>query len=556
MKSERTLSWIWKNSKSQIPLLTLLSILSAVSSVSYIALAFISRKIINIAAYAQNITSVKTELIYCGIGLLCVILAQLVLTYLNNWLRIIIAGRLEIKLRSHLFETVMKKKYPEISSLHSGEILNRFTSDIDIIVAGVTGFLPQALSIIAKLISGIIVILSFSKGYTAVLLIIGFLVMGIAMVLSPLFKKFHKEVQTSSGKMRSFSQECFENVVVVKSFANHKPLISKLYNHLNDLYRKKVKKGHLNNAAGAGIFLVFTIMYYLTLVYGAFEMAANNMDYGTLMAFLQIVSQIRTPFYNASGLITQAYSALASAERIMEIEKFNDDPQENSLDFASVYKDMSAICAENLSFGYDDNEIIKNSSFNIKKGSTVAVIGASGAGKSTLFKLLLGLFTAKDGSLYIKTENQKINIDASLRHLFAYVPQGDLVLSGTIAENLKFSNPDISDDEMIAAAKCARAYDFINSLPNGFETVIGERGHGLSEGQIQRISIARALLADKPILLLDECTSALDEQTEKDLLNNIANLKTKTVLFISHREQTLSICDTVLRIENGTFSIE
>ena len=212
---------------------------------------------------------------------------------------------------------------------------------------------------------------------------------------------------------------------------------------------------------------------------------------------------------------------------------------------------MNKIEIRNLRFTYGDGDILTNSSFDIKKGCFVSLTGVSGGGKSTLFRLLLGLYDPSEGEINIVTENGKRSIDATTRSLFAYVPQGNLLLSGTIADNIKFGCDNVTNDQLDKAAETACLKELIDSLPDGYNTVLGERGLGLSEGQVQRISIARALLSDAPILLLDECTSALDETTELKLLENIAKLTTKTVIFISHRNAALSICDQHLKLENG-----
>lgn len=553
MRSRPSFFWICKTAKKQLFLLILLSFFSIITSVSYIGLALISRRAINIATSDISFSEMKPELIMCGVYLLLIIVGQLLLTLLSSHIKAVVSGRLEIELRNRLFENIVSKKYSEVQRFHSGELINRFTSDVDIVVSGVTNFLPQALSIITKIVSGLIVIAAFSTGFTAVVLIIGVVVMLCALLFSPIYKRLHKRAQQESGIVRGFAQECVENIVVVKSFSTKKPLLTKLGEYMKTVYKTKILRNHISNAATGGVFLVFTLGYYATLFWGAFEIATGQMDYGTLTAFLQIVSQIRTPFYNASGLISHFYGALASAERLMELEQLPSDRADNEFDAAKCYSELKELRADRLSFSYGDGKVIEDSSFSIKKGSIVSLTGASGAGKSTLFKLLLGLFEPDNGTLTVVTENGEINIDASTRSLFAYVPQGNLVLSGTVAENIKFGCPEVSDELMKKAAEAACLGEFISTLPDGYNTVLGERGLGLSEGQIQRIAIARALLSDAPILLLDECTSALDERTEQQLLDNIAALSTKTVLFISHRNAALSICDTHLRLENHRF---
>ncbi len=559
MKSKKTLLWLFNISRSQLFPLIVLSITTMLSSVTFIVLALISREVINIATGAIPTGDIKADIIKWALILLAVLLGQLTLVILDSHLKASISGKLEKTLRYRTFKTVTAKQYKDISKLHSGEIISRFMSDVDIVVSGLVNFVPNALSIFTKLIGGLIVIAAISKRFAVIVILIGIAILLSATLISTFYKKLHKRVRRETGEVQSMAQECVENIVVIKSFSNKTALLRRLDGLMNRLYKSKIYRNHLTNISNAGLFVVFTIGYYATLCWGALSIASGNgiMDYGTLMAFLQIVSQIRAPLFNASSLITSFYSAIASAERIIELEELPDEITTDIKDPSVLYEKVNSIKVDNLHFGYTkEKDIIRNSSFKIPKGLTVAVTGPSGTGKSTLFRLLLGLFNPNEGTLCFDTDNGEIQIDASTRPLFAYVPQGNLVLSGTILDNVKFGNPDIDDEAVMSALNDACLGDLINSLPDGINTVIGERGLGLSEGQIQRISVARALCCDAPILLLDECTSALDAETEIKLLQNITSNRNKTVLFISHREAALSICDKQLSLENGIYNLK
>lgn len=269
--------------------------------------------------------------------------------------------------------------------------------------------------------------------------------------------------------------------------------------------------------------------------------------------FYQITSQLRAPLQNVSGIMPQYYSALASAERLMETEEGEYDlpaVEQDKLD--EISRNFRRIDVKNVTFGYNDELILKNCNFTAEKGKITAITGESGSGKSTIFKIILGLYDQQDGEITI---NGDIKLDTSLRGLFAYVPQGNMVLSGTIRENITLCHENVSEEDIIKAAKAADIYDLIMSLPDGFDTVVSERGGGLSEGQIQRISIARALLTDAPVLLLDEATSALDESTETTVLKNIREMHEKTILFVTHRNTSLKVCDKIIHVENKDFNV-
>lgn len=555
MKEKRTIHWIWEKARGQAVRLILLSLFSMVASGAYVFPALLSRRAINAAVGAASLKEAAPVLLECALLLLLVILIQLLLSVINTHLRAVISGKMEKSMRESFFSSLLKKEYAAISRYHSGEILNRFTSDIDIVVSGITTFLPQALSILTKLLAGLVLIISFSPGFALVSIGIGVLVLFFALLFRPFYKKMHKMVQEAAGKARSFTQECTESLAVIKSFCGKTTIRSRLSALLETVYRTKIRRNHVSNFTSNGVSLLFTLFYYATLIWGALSIAGGHMDYGTLTAFLQIVSQIQSPFLTASGLISSVYSALASAERLMEIEQLPFEKTDKGFDVGTAYEAAEGIRAHALAFRYDARPIIQSGDFFLPKGSLTAITGTSGTGKSTLFRLLLGLYTPNAGTLSLQTADGEILLDASTRALFAYVPQGNFLLSGTIRENIKFINPAISDAKMEEAARAACIYDFISRLPDGFDTVLGERGSGLSEGQMQRIAIARALCADAPVLLLDECTSALDSETEEAVLRNIAALKTKTVLFISHKNAAFSFCDTHLSIDDGVFRL-
>ena len=301
------------------------------------------------------------------------------------------------------------------------------------------------------------------------------------------------------------------------------------------------------------LYAFFTMGYYGIFIWGANGISKDVLTYGTLMAFLQLFQQLRAPLQNISGIIPQYYSALASAERLMEIEQGEEDePPIADEKLEQLKKDFKEFSFNNVDFAYGEDNILQNCSFSVPRGKITALTGESGSGKSTVFRLVLGLYEPQSGSIMV---NDDIPLDTSLRGLFAYVPQGNLVLSGSIRENITLCDDAVAEEDIIKAAKAAEIYDLIMSLPQGFDTVLSERGAGVSEGQIQRISIARALLTDAPILLLDEATSALDEETETRVLDNIKAMNDKTVLFVTHRNTSLKVCDRIVHVENKKFSV-
>ena len=269
------------------------------------------------------------------------------------------------------------------------------------------------------------------------------------------------------------------------------------------------------------------------------------MTYGTLTAVLQLISQIQTPFVRITKMFPQYYAVLASAERIMEIENItNEESTYEKIDVKQTYDKLKSIRFNNIKFNYGRETVIEHGDAMLNKGDFVAIRGISGIGKSTLMKMLLGVFKPQQGTIDICLENGKtIQASPDTRCMFSYVPQGNYLFSGTIRENILMINPNASDEEVSQALKLSEIEDFIENLPDGLDTVIGEKGLGISEGQAQRLAIARALISNAPIILLDEATSALDKNTEEKVLDNIKKLNKKTCIIITHKAAALEVCN-------------
>lgn len=545
--NKTTLKWIYRRIKRFLPAIIATALISAVTAVSYVVLALLTKKVLDIATgdAAGNLAA-------AGAALFAVIALQVTAGACQSLLNAYTNGKLTMSLREYLFTVICKKKYEDISPYHSGDILNRITSDVDTVVSSSVTIIPNSVSIFTKIIAGLGAMVFMNPILALIILLLGVTVPAIGRFISKKYKYMHKECQRTEGRTRSFMQECFENIVVIKTFASEGPFIKRLQRYMDDNFKLKIKRTGISIAATISLYTFFTIGYYAVLLWGAGGLAKGTLTYGTLMAFLQLISQLRAPLQNVSGILPQYYSAIASAERLTELEGLRDETSLlKSEDADKLKADFKSIEAKNLCFGYGAKNIIENCSFTAEKGDIIAITGESGSGKSTLFKLILGLYSPKSGSL---TVNGEIPTDASVRPLFAYVPQGNMVLSGSIRDNISLCNPDVDEKSIINAAKAAEIYDYIAALPDGLDTMLSERGAGLSEGQIQRISIARALITEAPVLLLDEATSALDESTETRVLENIRRMTGKTVLFITHRNTSLKACDKIMHIENKSFT--
>ena len=546
--NKTTLKWIYARIKKYLPLITAVSVVTALSACTGVGIALVTKQIFDIATKDS-----QGSILFAGLILFIIIAAQVLLSAVQSFLSAYAGGKLTVNIRHYLFSVLLKKKYSSLSAYHSGDLLNRFTSDTETVVSNSVTIIPSITSIVTKIVTGIGAMLILNPYLAVIILLLGIAVPAIGRVINKRYKQLHKDCQKTEGKTRAFLQECFENIVVIKSFVSEAPFKTRLGFFMDENFKIKMRRTSISVLMHICLYSFFTVGYYAVLVWGAGGISAGSLTYGTLMAFLQLISQLRAPLQNVSGIMPKYYAALASAERLMELEESDDERaalEESKM--KSLKADFRRLEINDLCFSYGGDRILENCSFAAEKGRIIALTGESGSGKSTLFKIILGLYEPQSGSI---TVNGETEVNSSVRGLFSYVPQGNMVLSGTIKDNITLCNSDIDEEKIIKAAKAAEIYDYIVSLQDGFDTVLSERGAGLSEGQLQRISIARALLADAPVLLLDEATSALDEATETKVLDNIKNMTDKTVLFITHRNTSLKVCDRIVRVEDKKFTV-
>ncbi|MGN0242629.1 MAG: ABC transporter ATP-binding protein [Lachnospiraceae bacterium] len=552
MKDKKTLHWIYEQSKSQFFLIFILVLGNAAFAVCGVVLALASRGVIDGATSGD-----LSKLISRALLLLGIIVLQLVLRLVCNYISAYIQGKLEIAYKSHLLEKILERDYISISSYHSGEILNRCTSDVNVVRDAVTGILPNTIGLVTRLVAAFAVLCYLEKSFALLFGVAGLLLLLIKNVFRGWLKKMHKQMQEADGKVRSFIQEIVSNVLVVKVFGVEKKMNEKATALQQDHFRIRMKRTKVSVIANSGISFSFSLGYLYALVWSAYRLLMHTISFGTLTAVLQLINQVQSPFSSLSSLMPQYYAMLASAERIIELEQLPKEPLVNTgvQKHDELYHNMEKIIFSDLSFRYGERmeSVFEHANLTIQKGDFVAIGGVSGIGKSTLLKLLLGVLRPDEGEIFLENrDGSRIPVDKAVRPLFAYVPQGSIILSGTIRENLMFINQDATEEELQQAIKISCCEDFIRSLPMGLDTVIGEKGHGLSEGQIQRLAVARALVSRSPVLLLDESTSALDEVTEGRLLKNLRDMADCTLITISHKRAAFEICNRILKIEEGT----
>ena len=558
-----SIKWLWEVTGRKKWYIALLLAIQAAIGVCSVYYALLLRNIIDCAVSGD-----KSGFRFNVVLIILLVLFQIGMRSVSRHYEEKSRAEFENLLKKRLFSNLLKKDYASVTSVHSAEWINRLTNDSVVCSCGLVEILPGLGGMIVKLVGAMIMILTLEPRFAYIIIPGGAAMLLFTYGFRKVLKKLHKNIQEKDGRLRVFYQENLSSLVMVRSFAAEKQTEFEADGKMNEHKSARMKRNAFSNVCNIGFAAAMNGMYILGVVYGGIGIIGGTMSYGTLTAILQLISQIQSPFANITGYLPKFYAMTASAERIMEAERFADDcPNgvKSAAETASFYKnEFSAIYFENGDFTYlpygaasDEKTkmpvVLKNICLEIKKGEYIAFSGHSGCGKSTLLKLLMCLYSLDSGERWL-VGNKKIPLTSEWHRLFAYVPQGNQLMSGTIREIVAFADKSQMgcDEKIKRALEIACADDFISELENGVDTLLGERGTGLSEGQMQRIAVARAIFSEAPILLLDEATSALDEATERRMLENLKKMTEKTVLIVTHRPAAFEICDRVLEFtENG-----
>lgn len=545
---KNALKWLAANSKSVVLPIGILTLIG-------IAVSYISTRFAVAAMYLLDSVTGKSSKGFseCVVSLAAFLVIQLLLQVLYTVYDIRIRTKFKNLLSRNLFYSIMTRDYLSISDIHSGELINRLTSDIEIVYTNVIDTIPGLATLISGIAFSFFTMFKLDRQLSVICLALGPLVMVCALIYGRKMKKLYKACRKSDGVIRSFMQECIQNIMVIKSFCSEKKAYVAAGELQEENYKFNMKRGYISVLVNIMYYLALTAAYYFAVAWCAYKIKIGIMTVGTFTAIIQLVGQIQSPFRDVASVIPNFYAACASAERIMEIEELEPDSDDDDTS-SPPFEEFNKISAENICFSYDKKPVLNDVSFEIYKGETAVLRGISGIGKSTLLKIILGIVKPSSGTAELVFDSSRIKIGKSVRKLFAYVPQGNLILSGSIRDNIAFFDDNIDEKKIIAAAKNACIWEYIASLPDGLDTVIGENGSGLSEGQLQRISIARAFYSDAPIILLDEATSALDEGAEAKVLKNIKEMKNKTCIIITHKDAALKICDKHFILNDGILS--
>ena len=541
-----TLIWILRQVRRRIPAILALTLAQVGQALFSVFFALGTRGVIDSAIGGQPRMFWLACLKQCAI-IGVILLCQLLTRHLRERL----SADLEKDWKRRLLHGLLHGDYAAVSQYHSAELLNRLNNDVARVNTGVLSIFPNAAAMVTKLIAAVGVLGVLDGRFTLVIAAIGIVVLLATALMRRRLKDLNKQVSTHDGRVSAFLQEAMEKLLMVQAMGVSREMENRADILLEDRYRIQRKKKNISLLANTCISVMYYGAGFLALCWCAWQLLNGRMSFGSLTAVTQLVNQLQAPFVNLSGVMPQYISMIASGERLMELESIQGQPEPMEADRDTVYASMECLRAEQLSFSYDRERILENAEFSLPKGAFAVITGPSGIGKSTLLKLVLGVFRPESGGLYLQNREEKLRLDRSTRQLFAYVPQGNLLLSGTLRENLTIVKPQATEEEIRQAVYVSCMEEYLPQLPMGLDTMLGESGAGLSEGQAQRLAIGRAVLGGAPILLLDECTSALDALTEQKVLQRLRALPNRTCIAVTHREAAMALCDWRLQVGGG-----
>ena len=549
MKTQSSLRWLIRRIRRWIPALLAMTIAHVGQALFGVVFALGTRGVIDSAISGDTTAFWKACIVQA-----CIISGILICQTLYRHLKDRLTADLDRDWKRDLLHGLLHGEYDAVSSYHSGELINRLNNDVRVVDEGLVNVLPNAVSMVAKLSAAFLVLVTLEPWFTLIIVVAGALVILITAIMRRRLKSLHKKVSESDGKVSGFLQETLEKLLMVQAMDVSDEMERRAETLLEARWQIQRKRKNVSLFANTSVSVFSYAAGFAALVWCAFGLLHGTMTFGSLTAVTQLVSQLQAPFVNLSGVLPQYIAMTAAAERLMELDSICGEAVSGGEDVRKLYDSMDAICADRVMFSYDRDTILRDASFVLPKGGFAVITGASGIGKSTLLKLMLGICKPESGGLYVEAGEARIPLSRATRGLFAYVPQGNLLLSGTLRENLTITKRDASEEEIRRAVNVSAMDEFLSQLPHGLDTVIGENGAGLSEGQAQRLAIARAVLSDAPVLLLDEITSALDGKTEQKVLERINQLPDRTCIAVTHRPAALELAS--VRWEVSDFKVQ
>ncbi|MBR5466654.1 MAG: ABC transporter ATP-binding protein [Bacteroidaceae bacterium] len=482
--------------------------------------------------------------ILIGIGF-----ANIGFSFAHRWSEALLGVKSQNLMQLKAFSRLMNSVWIGKEQFHSGDVMNRLIRDAHEITTIITDTLPAAMCVMVRLLLAFAYLFYFDSWLAVLIVLVAPLFLLLSKIYINKMKRLTSEIRQTDSRIQSILQESIQHRMLLKTLEQTEGMVKKLQGKQQHLQQQVRHRTIFSSFSGLTVNFGFTAGYLITFIWGVYRMDAGTITYGTMLAFIQLVGQIQGPFRDMTRFVPAIVSALTAAERLQQLE-------ETQLEKRGEKQELSrpvGIRLENISYKYKDGHrhILKNFSYDFVPGSSTAILGETGAGKTTLIRLILALLSPNEGKVEFYNSHSNTTASPATRCNLIYVPQGNTLLSGTIRQNLLLGNENATEEELSEALRLACA-DFVFSLPQGMDTMCGEGGTGLSEGQAQRIAIARSLLRNGSILLLDEATSALDQETENLLISNISNIARRrnlTTIFITHRPAIVDYCANVLHLE-------
>ena len=511
-----------------------------------IGFVYVSKKLVDTAVALLGGAEPSQGLSFWALLMVSIILFRIVLNALRSYLQTKTEISMKNSLRKRLFDILLHLQNDGGTRHHSGDVLNRLQDDVRVVSNAFAVSLPNLLGTALHFLAALIFLMTLEPRLGLLIVIIAPAGLIIGKFVTRRIRNLTHDIRKTSSQVQSHLQESVQNITLIQSMEYSENSASTLDSIQGELYGNEIRRTRFSVVSRIFISLAFQAGHAVAFLWGVWGISTGKVTYGMMTAFLQLVGQIQRPLADMSGQIPSLIHASASVDRLMELEALPaEEPAEPHLLHGNV-----GIKLENVSFAYPDNpsDVLHDFSYEFKPGSRTAIVGPTGIGKSTMIRLLLALLKPREGKISLYDSSSEVPVSPATRINLVYVPQGNSLFSGTVRDNLLMGNPEATQQQLENALRTAAA-DFVFSLPSGLDTQCFEAGAGLSEGQAQRIAIARALLRPGSVLLLDEFSSALDAETETLLLDRLTKeLPGHTMVFITHRDKIIDYCDSVLRL--------
>ncbi len=540
-QTKDNVGWLKRQTKPFWRLIACMLAVDVVSALVGVGSSVVGKTVIDSATAGRDLA----DYIFLMVGMT---LFSIVMSAVTGVIATYINEKLAFGVRGNVFAHVLRGGWRDLTKFHSGDLMTRLTSDVGTVSSGVASFIPGILLMAVRLGAAFVVLFQYDRALAVFALILGPAGVLLGVLFTERLKEYSLKLKQSESDYRSYMQETLANMTLVKAFQREDAAAARVNALRAERMALMLKQSRLSAVMNVCMRVVFSLGYVVAFCWGAYRLKQGDITYGTMTLFITLSQQIQGSIMGLGRMFPQFIGIMTSVTRVREVYELSREvPGGREGVPGSVGLRM-----RDVSFRYDEDSVLRSVTLDIRPGDAVGIVGYSGSGKTTLIRLALALVSRDAGDMIYYGQGFEEEASMDARRFIAYVPQGNSLLSGSIRENLLTGNPDASDEDMWAALAVADADAFVRKLEGGLDAPVGERAGGLSEGQAQRIAIARAVIRNSPFLILDEATSALDEKTESRVLERICKNERQTAVIITHRRSMLAYCNRALEIEDET----